>query len=366
MTTGGLVISGWGAVSPDGIGVPALVDRHAAGTPPALTPAGDPPEPSGYAYAGFDPRRELGRKGTSFYDRATALAAVACGEALRDSALPLTDDGDRSRVGLVLGTTLGSFKSTSDFTRETLVQDKPYLVNPVLFPNTVMNCAAGQAAIRHGLRGVNATIAGGPTAFLSALRYADNALTRGYADAILVGAVEEFSAHRAWTVHLTGPDGSSRAAGEGAAVFTIERSGVPRRGAHHDAEVLAVATGFGPGPGGGADALAACVRRVLARVRLPEGEPSLVVSGEWETGDRSEYDAVVSVLGRRPRRLLPKSLFGECDAAHGALGLAVLLGLHRAEPERDGTVTLLTARGGDGAAAAALVRGWGRGGRSRG
>lgn len=110
------------------------------------------PHPQGQALLDFDVRARLGRRGTSFYDRATALAVVACGDALDDSGLTV-DDTTRTRIGVVLGTTVGSLKSTSDYTRETLVQDKPYLVNPVLFPNTVMNCAAGQAAIRHGLKG---------------------------------------------------------------------------------------------------------------------------------------------------------------------------------------------------------------------
>ncbi|GAB3935154.1 hypothetical protein GCM10027614_09420 [Micromonospora vulcania] len=224
------------------------------------------------AIADFDVRRLLGRKGTSFLDRATALAMVACGRALADGELT-PDDDNRHRVGVVLGTTTGSLKSTMDFSRETLVQDKPYLVNPVLFPNTVMNCASGQAAIRYGLRGVNATVAGGPLAFLYALRYALNAIRRGYADALLVGGVEEYTPNTAWAAELagTGP------AGEAAAVYLLRRP-TPGDAVAPRAEVLAVATGFAPD--GTADGLDGCVRRALVTARVRPAEVWAVAGGD--------------------------------------------------------------------------------------
>ncbi|NUT37513.1 MAG: beta-ketoacyl synthase, partial [Hamadaea sp.] len=184
------------------------------------------PRPEAPVIDGFDVRAHLGRKGTSFYDRSTALAVVACQQALQDGAVEVADD-NRARVGVVLGTTVGSFQSTSDYSRDTLVQEKPYLVNPVLFPNTVMNCAAGQAAIRFGLRGVNATIAGGRLAFHHALRHAAMSLRRQAADIVLVGAVEEHSPHRAWAAEIS--SGGASVAGEAAGVFVVERAEGPRR-----------------------------------------------------------------------------------------------------------------------------------------
>ncbi|MEE3922501.1 hypothetical protein V2I01_41795 [Micromonospora sp. BRA006-A] len=76
----------------------------------------------------------------------------------------MTDD-NRDRIGIVTGTTAGSVKSSVDYAAETFTQQPPYLVNPALFPNTVMNCAAGQSAIWYKLHGPNATVAGGPLAF---------------------------------------------------------------------------------------------------------------------------------------------------------------------------------------------------------
>jgi 3-oxoacyl-[acyl-carrier-protein] synthase II len=318
------------------------------------------PAPTGHALAGFDIRAHFGRKGTSFYDRVTSLATVACHGAL-DDARPRLDDVPAERVGLVLGTTMGSFKSTCDYSQATLGQDKPYLVNPVLFPNAVMNCAAGQSAIRFGLRGVNSTIAGGRIAMFQALRYAANALDRGHADAVLVGAVEEYTPHRAWAQHLA-DRGGGVPTGEAAAVFVLGRSADPP----HDAEVLAVATGYGPGGGERADrALEGCVRRAVRQAEVEPERVTTVLTGELDAASEAEYGPATAALGHRPPRILVGRLFGGCDAATGGLELAAVLARHQTDPRRDGQLSLLTARDPDGAVAAAVVRGWSRAGAGR-
>ena len=313
--------------------------RHPGAPAGSLTPEPLPPGEA-HAFLGFDIRQRLGRRGTSFYDRVTGLAVVACGDALTDAGL-VVDDTNRHRIGVALATTLGSFKSTSDYTRDTLTQDKPYLVNPVLFPNTVMNCAAGQAAIRHRLKGVNATVTGGPLAFFSALRYAANAIRRGYADTMLVGAAEEFSAHRAWATALD-PAADGTGAGDGAAVFVLT-------GGEGDLAVRAVATGYGPG--GAADAaLAGCVRRVLSAAGASAAEVTLLATTELGHAAGAESGPVAEVLGRRPEELTVTRALGDCGAATPALALATVLEL------RPGGLTLLTARDADGGVGAALVR----------
>jgi 3-oxoacyl-[acyl-carrier-protein] synthase II len=302
------------------------------------------PADHGYAVSDFDVRAYLGRKGTSFYDRATGLAVVACAEAMRDTGLDVAELAG-TRTGLVLGTTVGSLRSISDYSRETLVQEKPYLVNPVLFPNTVMNCAAGQAAIRLGLRGVNATIAGGELAFVQAMRYAGNALDRGYADVMLIGAVEEYSAHRAWTHHLAGDRHPPVATGEGAGVLVAARADALPPGARHDGEILAVATAFGAG-----DALAGCVTRVLRRAGIDGADVDLVLTGESTPDSAQEYGPARRALGHDVPRLLVKRELGACDAATGALAAVGFLA------GDTGGVALLTASTADGGVGAALVR----------
>jgi 3-oxoacyl-[acyl-carrier-protein] synthase II len=351
-------ITGYGVLSAAGDDPATVLAAVRAGTAVSAGVADlyEEPLPSAEAPAivDFDVRAHLGRKGTSFLDRATALALVACGRALADRDLPL-DDENRHRVGVVLGTTIGSLKSTMDFSRETLVQDKPYLVNPVLFPNTVMNCASGQSAIRYGLRGPNATVAGGPVAFLSALRYAVNALRRGYADALLVGGVEEFTPNTAWAASLTG----TAPAGEAAAVYVVENPDALPGARRPLADVLSVATGFGPGDP--AEAVASCVRRAVVAAGVRMDELRAVASG-----DAQAADSVRSLLPRGCDELAVRPALGECQAAGGALALSALLGRYAEDAALHGRPALIAGVGRDGAVAAAVVRGWRRAGDPRG
>lgn len=328
--TGALALTGWGAVSSAGIGIAALAAalarRHLPPAPVDRLYPGQLPGPHGYALVDFNVRELLGRKGTSFLDRATALALVACGEALASAGLPV-DDGNRSRIGVALGTTVGSLRSSSDYSRETLQADRPYLVNPVLFPNTVMNCAAGQVAIRYGLRGVNSTVAGGRLGFLAALRYAANALSRGYADAMLVGAVEEFTPHTAWAHHRLGRPGLP---GEASVVFLLEPlSRAHRAGRRPLATIGAVAAAYHPGGDrqGMGRGLAACSDRALHRAGRPVESAIYLTTAEPGDGDAGDIEAAaLTALGPAASQTLAvREVFGDCGAANGALHLGALL-----------------------------------------
>ncbi|MET9263818.1 beta-ketoacyl synthase N-terminal-like domain-containing protein [Amycolatopsis sp. NPDC004079] len=358
----GIVVTGWGGLSSAGLDHQAWTRCLRDGAGPSREPVAELdgaalPRPTPHVLSEFDRREALGRKGTRFFDRVTAFALTACGASLRDSGLPL-DDSSRHRVGITLGTTLGSFRSTSDYSRETLEQEKPYLVNPVLFPNTVINCASGQAAIWFGLKGANTTVAGGHTTFLNVLRYAANALRTRTVDAMLAGAAEELSPLSAWLAHHLHPDGSSPA-GEGAAVFTLERAeDAQARGRPADAEVLSVATAFQSRGAEASAVVANCLRQALDLAETRPDELDLVVTSG--TSEDRELDAVLGPRG--PERLDVNELLGECQAASGALQAAAVLALHREDPGRDGRRSLLVAHDADGGMAAAVLRGWSRAG----
>jgi 3-oxoacyl-[acyl-carrier-protein] synthase II len=371
-----LEIIGWGVLCSAGVGQQALAEilhRRDGGTHLGveLKALGHSSLPSSTAHAlpDFDVRHWLGRKGTSFLDRRSALAMVACGQAIEDAALTV-DDGNRQRVGIALGTTWGSLKSMVDYTLQTLTEERPYLVNPILFPNTVMNCAAGQAAIRYGARGVNATLAGGQMAFLHVLRYTANVLFGNHADTMLAGSVEEFTPHSAWAAHLLDNNGRQTPAGEGAAVFVMQRveessSAAPACHAH----VLATAVGFAPG-GEAAGAiprvLEGCIRSALMQANASASDLITILTTETLGNPSIEECALTAVFGRSvPPKIVIRRFLGECHAATGALQLAVLMSLHREDASRDGSLSLMTAWTQDGSVGAAVVRGWRRGGPHR-
>ncbi|MFB7503144.1 beta-ketoacyl synthase N-terminal-like domain-containing protein [Streptomyces broussonetiae] len=368
--TGTLAITGFGVLSGAGLGAEALAAALADPKPSDASEMYEEPlpRPEAHALVDFKVRDHLGRKGTSFFDRATALGLVTCKAALADSDLEV-DDGNRDRIGITLGTTTGSAKSTSDYSRDTFTQDRPYLVNPLLFPNAVMNCTAGQAGIWFGLKGPNATVAGGHMAMHNALRYGRNLINCHYADALLVGSVEEFSPHTAWAAHFTqSVEGGDLPAGEGAAVFVVERAEEVRAaGRAMDAEVLAVEAGVfdPPGPDGAfAAGLETCLRRALDRAGVAPGEVATVATA-WSGMPRlddAEEDAVTAVLGADVPRLRVTQATGEAFSATGAFQIAALLARHRAEPGRDGEISVITTRSAEGAAGVAVIRGWSRAG----
>lgn len=352
-----LAVTAWETITPAGLGDDAALELLEGGSAASDSLPGregrwEPAPACGVSFLGdFDVRDHVGRKGTTFYDRWTSFAVVACGRALARRGL-IVDERNRDRIGLVLGTTVGGFQSTLEFSMDTLTQPRPYLVNAALFPNTVMNCAAGQSAIRHGLRGANVTVGGAEVAFLHALRYAGRLLRSRSVDVMLVGAFEEATPSSAWASHLREPPRATPA-GEGGAVFVVERSdellpgGVPR------AEVLSVRAGFVPSGGQPrriAAGLERCAKRALADAGLAPQEVALVA-----LADASDEGPGPGWLeDAEPERSIDRASFGDCGAACSALQLAALLALHESQAGRF-RASLLAATNREGSVAAAAV-----------
>lgn len=355
-----LGVSGWGVLSPYGLGADEFTEALRTGKDAVVDVSAltDEPMPDqrAYALAGFRARDHLGRKGTSFLDRRTAFTLLACQQALADTDL-VVDDDNRDQVGVIVGTSVGSLQATSDYSRETWVQEKPYLVNPILFPNTVLNCAAGQAAIRYGLRGINATLAGGPMAMLSALRYAATTLRRGRAQALLVGSMEELTPHMAWVSHRSGA-AQTTTGGEGGAMFVMEDAAAMRAaGRTPEAEILAVELGHTGDATDLASAVATQIGRALDRAGLTSDDVATVVT----SGAQAEAEAVDRVIGTDADRIPIVDLVGNCAVAAGAIQFAVLLARHRYGAQPDGQLSLVTASTPDGAVGAAVLKGYRRG-----
>lgn len=244
----GIAIVDWQAISPLGIGAQAFGESSMSlGTVaqhPLHVSASEFPQDIAYRPAYFETARLLGAKGIRTMDRTTALAV--CTAKLLHGDRPTAEGAASERLGFVLGTSTGSIRSTSDFTRESLVQERPFLVNPALFPNTVMNCAAGQCGIWFKARAVNATISGGRLSGLLALKYAAQTLRRGYADRLFTGAVEEMCPQTAWAHRQLIRQGRRHdvPVGEGCAMFELERTAdVLARGEQPTAEIMALQYG---------------------------------------------------------------------------------------------------------------------------
>jgi 3-oxoacyl-[acyl-carrier-protein] synthase II len=360
-----LAITGWGVISPIGIGRPqfteALHDTRPAWSPVADVVSGSLPMDHAGVIPEFRTAAFLGSKGTRSMDRTTAMAVSAVGMALDHSGVG--PDVPRARIGLALGTSTGSIRSISEFTRETLTHERPYLVNPALFPNTVMNCAAGQSAIWHGLKGPNATISGGHLSGLLALRYAGLTLHRGYADVLVTGCVEEFCAETAWAWHHTSAGG--RPLGEGCAMFVVEpaeRVAEQRRPPLAHVLGCEVGTYAAEGADGArthAAGLASCIHRVLERAGVGADEVDVVSTSRRGVPvlDGVERHGVCEALGRRAARhhLAVADRVGDTLSALGGFQLAAVLALF-ASTQPHARHALITCIGQHGTTGCVLLR----------
>lgn len=201
-----------GVVSPLGTGFGAFGAALAMQARSTPTMPDDPSLPRRPAHlVDIDGAAHLGAKGLAALNRMSQISMIACGEAL---------GGERDApVGVVLGTAGGSFRSITDFVRSTYSGSAPHMISPMQFPNTVMNCAAAQCAIRFGLTGVNSTVCAGDLSTLAALSYAVRMLRAGHGDRIVAGGVEEYCEFTAWS-HAAGAD-AGEPMGEGAALFAL-------------------------------------------------------------------------------------------------------------------------------------------------
>jgi len=368
-----IAVTGCGVVSPIGIGRQEFAQAFLKGESGLRPVVGDYAPPLPCVLAGqvvdFDVTRWLGKKGTRFLDRSTMLAIAAAGLALEDGGL-CVDEANAGRIGVVLGTAMGSLKSISDFGRETLLYDRPFLVNPMLFPNTVLNSAAGQVAIWLKLRGINATVSSGQLSGLMAVSYAGRAIGLEYADAILAGGVEELSEQLVWGAHHGGNREFLESAreedvypGEGASILLVEElQAAQDRGHPVIAELLGCESGFcgrtcGDGVVAQARGLAACLDRLVRACEVALEEVGTLSAGSPpEVVDSVESLAMDMAFGdRRPTRLDVKSLIGECYSAAGAFQCAALLA-YLGRPGCAHRYGLVTSAGKDGAVACALFK----------
>lgn len=302
-----IALTGWETIAPSGIGAhffPGTPAEGAAPVRPADFAEAGYPSDLDYRFAPYEAREFLGNKGTRTMDRTTALA-VGTAKLLFEQR-PFAE-AERERSGFVLGTSTGSIRSTSEFTRETFVQDRPFLVNPALFPNTVMNCAAGQCAIWFKARGINATIAGGRLSGFMSLQYASMMLRQKYVDLLYAGAVEELCPQTAHAHQILTAAGHRMPVpqGEGCVMFALERGADLReRGGASGTTLYALQCRryFEPAElntAAAVEGVKQCVQDVLDKFRFGRGDIGFISIGA--TSDPTirslEQNAVDSMFG---------------------------------------------------------------------
>jgi 3-oxoacyl-[acyl-carrier-protein] synthase II len=217
-----IAITGLGVVSPIGVGREAFFSSLSTGRTVGQ---------EGVARVGdFGAKNEIALASLRRMPRVVQMTLVAAKQALKQAAWSL--EGDTTRIGIVLATGLGTLDETVRFI-DGYLEGGPDQASPQLFPQSVMNAAAGQIAMELKIRGVNTTVNHRDASPLQALAVACDLLTLGRADALLVGALDEASAPavRGYREFVKLSDASrpydsspsGMLVGEGATVLMLER-----------------------------------------------------------------------------------------------------------------------------------------------
>jgi 3-oxoacyl-[acyl-carrier-protein] synthase II len=344
-----VVITGIGVVSPLGASAQTLAARVAAGAS-ALAPLPGFADACGAAVVDIpldaipvDARPRIGR-----LDRLCRLFLAATYRALDDARLDIRRT-DAERVGVAFGTGLGCLLTNAEY-NEKIVHGGPAAASPRLFAYTVSSAAAGEVSIALGIKGPNLTAHQGVAAGLGAIGYAFDVIGAGKADIVVAGGADALGDALLRGLADMGllrstVDGSPSGVcapgicpSEGAAVLVLERADHARaRGARTWGRIDGYAAGFEPTltqrertP----TALVETMRRALARGAQTPADVDLVVASAHGTPvDGTEQAAFASVFAGRPlpQVIAPKSAWGECFAAHGALSVALAAAWSRGE-----------------------------------
>ncbi|HVR99539.1 MAG TPA: beta-ketoacyl-ACP synthase II [Thermoanaerobaculia bacterium] len=354
-----VAVTGVGLVSPLGVGTAenwqGLLDgRSGIGPITRFDATGYPSRIAGEV-KGFNPTDYIEKKDVKKSDTFIHYALAATQFALNDSGLVI-DDGNRDRVGVIIGSGIGGLPLIES-THETLLKRGPDRVSPFFIPGLIVNMAAGQVSIHHGAKGPNTAPATACTTGLHAVGDAFRLIQMGEADAMIAGgaeavitplAVAGFCAMRALSHRNDEPEKASRpwdaardgfVMSEGCGIVILEElESAERRGAPIYAELV----GYGmsadayhlsaPHPEG--DGAVRVMQAALKDAGLRPEQIGYINAHGTSTplGDLSEVKAVKTVFGEHAYKLAvssTKSATGHLLGAAGGLESGILaLAMH--------------------------------------
>jgi 3-oxoacyl-[acyl-carrier-protein] synthase II len=190
-----VVITGAGVVSPLGVGRQAMLKALADGTV-AVGPAATVDTRLSRTHlaaeiADNSYRRYVDPAYARRLDPLGLLVLAATRIALQDAGYKITR-ADSESVGMVFGTFTGPMETVAALS-ETIGTQGPHRVNPRLFPNSVMNAAAGHACLSLQIKGPLSTLAIGTASGMIGLGYAVDQVRAGEAEVMLAVSADELT-----------------------------------------------------------------------------------------------------------------------------------------------------------------------------
>ena len=238
-----VVVTGLGALTPIGNGIPAywdgLVSGKSGGAPITYFDASKFKTQFACELKGFDPSDYFDRKEARKMDRFTQYAMVASDEAIDDAGFNL-DTLDKTRVGVIWGAGIGGLETFQNEVLNFASGDGTPRFNPFFIPKMIPDIAPGMISIKYGFQGPNFATVSACASSANALIDALNYIRLGHADVMVCGGSEAcvaiagvagFNALHALSTRNDDPETASRpfdkdrdgfVLGEGAGALVLE------------------------------------------------------------------------------------------------------------------------------------------------
>jgi 3-oxoacyl-[acyl-carrier-protein] synthase II len=348
-----VVVTGIGILSPIGIGVEEFWRSCIAGRcgikPIQGFEVGHLRSHLGYQVEDPEYKRYIKPTNVRRMDRISRMVTASVKLAIQDAGLEMAEE-DPERIGIMIGTGLGSSKTVDLFFRD-LVRNGPQEVAPLLFQTSVPNAICSHASIEFGIKGINTTFSHKEVSAESAIVHAFEALRRGKAEVVLAGGGDEIS-EPLYNVYATlgalspqrspHPEGmrpfdrtrNGIVLGEGSGVLVMETLDHARaRGATIYAEVV----GYGMvGCNDGVwsyDRDGSSMARAMSQAvgSPPHVDYICAAANSTEALDQAETRAIKNVFGKEAAQIsvsAVKSMIGEFDASGGIRACAAVLSIH--------------------------------------
>ena len=348
-----IVITGMGAITPLGLDVDSTWQRLIQGEsgikPITHFEASEYRAQIAGTVEGFDISQYMSAKDARRYDTFVQYGVAAAAQALQQAgfisdlqASPVTGV-DPNRIGVLIGSGIGGITTIEENTLK-LNQDSPRKISPFFVPSAIVNMAAGQVAIRHGLKGLNLATATACTTATHAIGLSARLIAYGDADVIVAGGCEKassqlgiggFSAMQALSTRNDAPTQASRpfdkdrdgfVLGDGAGVLVLESlAHAKARGA----VILAELVGFGmsddashiTAPPDNGEGAAAAMQNAITDAGIAANEVGYINAHGTSTpaGDVAESRAIETVLGHSVSVSSTKSMTGHLLGAAGGI-----------------------------------------------
>lgn len=348
-----IVITGMGAITPLGLDVESTWQRLINGESgiKAIShfDATDYRAQIAGTVDGFDIGLYMNAKDARRYDTFVQYGVAAAAQALKQAgfiselqAAPV-QQVDPNRIGVIIGSGIGGITTIED-TAVKLHSEGPRKISPFFVPSAIVNMAAGQVAIRHGIKGLNLATSTACTTATHAIGLAARLIAYGDVDVIVAGGCEKassqlgiggFSAMQALSTRNDAPTKASRpfdkdrdgfVLGDGAGVLVMESlAHAKARGA----TILAEFVGFGmsddashiTAPPENGEGAAMAMRHALSDAGIAPSDVGYINTHGTSTpaGDVAESRAIAGIFGENMVVSSTKSMTGHLLGAAGGI-----------------------------------------------